>query len=943
MDNNIFVDQNDQLEDELLHYGMPRRSGRYPWGSGKESYQRTGDFLSRIDELKKKGLSETEIAKNFGLSTTQFRTQRSLANDERRLELHDKAVSMRERGMSLSQITKELGFKNDSSVRSLLNETSSQRMHEAKNVANLLKKHIDEKGMIDVGVGVERELGISKEKLKQAIHILEMEGYVEYGGRAEQVTNAGQKTTIKVLCKPGTEHSEIYDYSKIHTITNYNTNTGEANADPAFVYPKSIDGKRVHIRYAEDGGVTKDGTIEIRRNVDDLNLGGSHYSQVRILVDNKSYLKGMAVYKDDDNFPPGCDIVFNTNKSKGTPPEKVFKSIDKNLEQDPTNPFGSTIKQGGQSYYIDRKTGKRELSAINKRADEGDWNDWSAGLPSQFLAKQSLSLIKKQLNLSKADKMDEYDAIMAINNPTVKRNLLQSFADDCDASAVHLKAASLPRQKYQVILPVDSLKDNEVYAPNFRQGETVALVRFPHGGTFEIPILKVNNKNPDATKLVGKNPKDAVCINSKVAERLSGADFDGDAVLVLPTGKGTKITATSPLAGLKDFDNKKEFPGRPGMKVMTKHNTGIEMGVISNLITDMTLKGANDDELARAVKHSMVVIDAYKHGLDYKKSEKVHNIAALKKRYQTSIDEDGNTKVGGASTLLSRAKGETRIDKVVGSPKINLKDKPWYDPDKPEGALLYNRVENKKGLPWYDPSKPEGKYITRPAETYVDKNGKIKTRQEKVTKMAATDDARTLTSGGRKGQSYPAEELYADYANYLKSLANTARKSLATTGKLVYSPEAKKQYRPEYDRLMAALNVSLKNAPRERQAQLMANSKVKAQQEANPNMTPEELKKLKQRALTEARAKVGAHRETIVISDREWEAIQAGAITDNILTKIIQNADIDSLREKATPRPKKTPNAAKINKIKAMKASGYTNEEIAEAVNLSVSAVIKYL
>lgn len=45
-----------QLTDDeyLLHYGTPRHSGRYPWGSGDSPYQRSGDFLSRVDELKKR-------------------------------------------------------------------------------------------------------------------------------------------------------------------------------------------------------------------------------------------------------------------------------------------------------------------------------------------------------------------------------------------------------------------------------------------------------------------------------------------------------------------------------------------------------------------------------------------------------------------------------------------------------------------------------------------------------------------------------------------------------------------------------------------------------------------------------------------------------------------------------------------------------------------------
>ena len=896
------------MDNELIHYGIPRRSGRYPWGSGKESYQRTGDFLARIQEFKDKGMSEKDIATAFGLTTTQMRVQESLAKSERRADEVARAMSLRDKGMSLNQIAKEMGYNNDSSIRSLLNERSAQKMDEAKNVASLLKKHIDEKGMIDVGAGIERELGVSKEKLNQALYMLELEGYPTYSGGVDQVTNAGRRTTIKVIGPPGTEHKDIYDYSKVHTIKDYNTLTGEVSVK-AFQYPASVDLSRIHIRYAEDGGVDRDGTIELRRGVDDLNLGNSHYSQVRILAGDKLYLKGMAVYKDDDNFPEGTDIVFNTNKKRGTPPEKVFKEI----KDDPDNPFGSTIKADGQSEYIG-KDGKKHLSAINKRADEGDWNNWADGLPSQFLSKQSLPLMKKQLNLTKADKMAELDEILSISNPTVKKNLLQSFAEDCDAAAVHLKAAALPRQKYQVILPISSLKDNEVYAPNFKDGEEIALIRFPHGGRFEIPILKVNNKNKEAIAMIGKNPKDAVCINSKVAERLSGADFDGDTVLAIPNSGKNRILSAPELKGLKDFDNKRDYPAREGMKVMPKASIGREMGVISNLITDMTLKGATDEELTRAVKHSMVVIDAYKHKLDYKKSEADNGIAALKKKYQTSIDEDGNEHSGGASTLLSRAKGTERVLKRVGTPKINQKGKEWYDPDQPEGALIYNSVR----------------------ETYIDKNGKEQVRTIKSTKMMEARDARSLSSGTLQ------EEVYADYANSMKALANTARKAITTTGNLKYSPEAKKEYATEVARLNAKLNTALLNAPKERQAQLLANSIVKEKKASNPGIEGEDLKKIKQSALSQARIKFGAKREAIVIEDREWEAIEKGAISENVLNKIIQNADIDSLRSKATPRNSKTLSSAKLNKLQAMKASGYTNAEIAEALGISASTVAKY-
>ena len=885
------------VEEMLMHYGMPRRSGRYPWGSGDNPYQHSGDFLSRVEELKKQGLSETEIAKSMGLTTTQYRTQKSLAKDERRALEVATAKGLREKGYSLNEIAEKMGYTNDSSIRSLLNENSEARMNQARKTAEFLKEQIDKKGKIDVGTGVERELGISKEKLNQALYILEMEGYPVYGGGVPQVTNPGKQTNIKVICPPGTEHKDIYNFENVHSVTDYVSHDGGDTFD-TFVYPKSMDSSRLQIRYAEEGGVQKDGVVEIRRGVEDLSLGGSHYAQVRILVDDTRYIKGMAIYSDD--LPDGVDVVFNTNKKLGTPKNDVLKKIT----DDPENPFGSLIKAGGQSYYIDAN-GQRQLSLINKRAEEGDWGEWSDHLPSQFLSKQSMTLIKKQLGLAAADKQAEYDEICSLTNPTVKKALLKSFADDCDSAAVHLQAAALPRQKYQVILPITTMKDNEVYAPNYKNGEQVALIRFPHGGTFEIPVLTVNNKQADARRILG-NAKDAVGINSKVAERLSGADFDGDTVMVIPTGGKVKITSTSPLRGLEGFDPKAEYgpDTYKGRTVKAMKNTQTEMGKISNLITDMTLKGATEDELARAVRHSMVVIDAEKHKLDYKQSEADNGIASLKKKYQGTVDEDGRYHEG-AATLISRAKSETSVLKRKGSPIIN-----------PEtGEQSYKEVY----------------------EEYVDKNGKTRVRTQASTKMAETKDAYLLSSGT------PQEEAYADYANKMKSLANQARKEMVSTGKIAYSASAKAAYQEEVDSLSAKLNVALMNAPRERQAQVIANASVAAKKQDNPDMTNGEIKKANQQALTAARASVGARRETIKVTDREWEAIQAGAISENKLTQIINNVDIDDLRQRATPRSTTELSAAKVSKITSMNASGYSTAEIAEALGVSTSTVSKYL
>lgn len=943
----------EEMNDILIHYGIRRRSGRYPWGSGEDPYQHERDFLGRIEELKKSGWEETpeNIKKEFGLTTTQYRAQKGIAKDERRMLNVARAKSLKEDGLGDSEIarriSKELGRDvNESTVRSWLNAKSESRMKQARETADFIKKNIDEKGMIDVGAGVAMELNISKEKLDQALAILESEGYPVYGGRVPQATNPSQKTTIKVICPPGTEHKEIYNYENIHSLNDYISRDGGDTYEKKFHYPESMDSKRLMIRYKEDGGVDKDGVIELRRNVPDLSLGESRYSQVRILVDGDRYLKGMALYSDD--MPDGVDVIFNTNKSKDVPMRDVLKKI----KDDPDNPFGSAIKdvvQGGQ-YWYDPKTGERvsastkgaKLGLINKRADEGDWTEWKDKLPSQFLAKQSLSMAKKQLGIAIADKTDEYNEIISLTNPTIKKHLLMKFADECDSAAVHLQAAALPGQKYHVIIPITSMKDTEVYAPNYENGTKLALIRYPHGGTFEIPILTVNNKQADAKKQIGIDSIDAVGINSKVAARLSGADFDGDTVMCIPThdkGGKVKIISTPSLKGLEGFDPKSEYPERKGMKYMKdpitgKDSTQMQMGIISNLITDMTLKGATNDELARAVRHSMVVIDAGKHKLDYKQSEIDNNIAGLKKKYQTTIDADGKVHTGGASTLISRSKGEESVLKRQGSPKVNQKGKPWYDSSKPEGALVYQIAD--------DVAYEVPKVNRRTGEVTVE----TRYRTQRSTRMAETSDARELISDANTKM----ERIYADYANNMKDLANKARLKAVATGKIAYSKTARQTYAPEVESLNEKLRIALMNAPRERQAQLRANAEVNAKIQRAKNegkeLKKDEVKKANQQALTKYRTDVNSvsrKDRSIKITDREWDAIQAGAVSENTLKKILNNADIDELRQRATPRTTTELSKAKINRIKAYAGSNYTIGEIAKKLGISVSTVSKYL
>ena len=777
-----------------------------------------------------------------------------------------------------------MGLPGESSVRALLTASEERKIDVLQTTSAMLKDQVDNRGYIDIGKGVENHLGITKDKLATAVALLKEQGYVVENIQVDQLGTTN-KTLVKVLAPPGTTYRDIVmNKDKIRMIN-------ETSKDGGLNYlgllpPIAVNPNRIGIKYAEDGGATADGVIYVRPGAEGLSLGGKRYAQVRIAVEGDRYLKGMAIYKDD--LPAGIDLQFNTNKSN------TGNKLDamKKFEKDPENPFGAIVRQLTET----GPDGKERLtSAMNLVNEEGSWDEWNRTLSAQMLSKQKPTTAKLQLDMTYEQKTTQLDRIMGLTNPTVKRKLLEDFADATDSSAVHLKAAAMPRQKTQVIIPVNSLKDNEVYAPNFKPGETVVLIRYPHGGTFEIPELVVNNSNRAAKKLLGQ-AEDAIGINSKVAERLSGADFDGDTVLVIPNSHGM-IKSTPPLQGLKNFDPKTLYPKYDGMKVMDARTKGIEMGLISNLITDMTIRGATDSEKARAIRHSMVVIDAEKHKLNYKQSAIDNNIKQLKKKYQTST--------GGASTLISRKKQTMTV---------------------PERKLIYK----------IDPVT--GKKI--PIETgksYVNKDGKTVILTSKVQRLAETDDAHTMSSGT------PIEKIYADHSNKLKDLANRARLESINTPPLIQSASAKKVYSTEVSELNAALNVALKNAPLERRAQLFANATLQAKRDANPNMEKTEIKKLKYLALAEARRRFGAGKTKIEITPKQWEAIQAGAISNHKLSEILRNADMEVVKKLAAPKTELLMTSVKQQRAQAMLATGYSQAEIAETLGVSLTTLMTTL
>ena len=890
------------MNDSLMHYGTPRHSGRYPWGSGENPYQRNASFLAHVKALKEKGLSEKEIAKGMGMSIKQLRARRSVAKDEKRIADAAEAYRLKEKGYSNVAIGKRLGI-NESSVRSLLDPAIQKRAEATRATADALAKMVEDGSYLDVGAGVEHYLGCSATKLSTSLDYLEQRGYAVHTIRQQQA-GTGQYTTIKVLTKEGVTQTDVYkNKDNIKAPFAWSDDGGYSYETPK--KPVAIDSKRVEICYAEQGGKNKDGVIELRRGVEDISLGNSTYAQVRINVDDTHYLKGMAVYSDD--LPKGVDIRFNTNKHEGTPKKEVLKPLKttKDGNVDWENPFGASIREERQRYYTD-KDGKQKQSAINIVNSEGDWENWKKTLSSQMLSKQSPALAKKQLAIAYEGKQAQFDEIMSLTNNVVKKKLLKSFSDECDSSSVHLEAAALPRQGSHVILPLTSMKDTEIYAPKFKDGEKVVLIRYPHGGKFEIPELTVNNRNKEGNSIISKKAKDAVGINAKVAERLSGADFDGDTVLVIPNNKKgvysiegrSSVKTSSPLLKLGDFDPKEAYPLPKGKKAMTEREKGIEMGKVSNLITDMTLAGATDNELAAAVRHSMVVIDAAKHKLDYQQSYLDNDIAKLQKEYQGKAG-------GGAATLISRAKSQAHVD------------------------TRRERIDKETGAKIYIPKN----------DTYINKDGKVVTRKTKSTKMAETPDAMTLSSGTIM------EKVYGEHANKLKALANKARKEMVTIPNPTMSRSAKETYAAEVASLEGKLVRAEKNQPRERKAQLLANTEIKAKRDANPDMDSDDLKKVKAQALKRARDRVGAKKSDVMvdITDKEWEAIQAGAISASKLAKILNNTDEDRVKQLAMPKDKPKMDSSRVARARAMLNAGCTQAEVAEILGVSVSTLIKAL
>lgn len=974
-----YIGQQTVQENDKLDYGTPRHSGRYPWGSGKNP-QRSRNWLKRVDDLKKQGLSDKEICKAFNMSSGDFIAWKRVYKEQEDMKARFKVQKLHDKQWSNVAIAKELTEKGyditEGTVRKWLKEGPDYKGMPIKNISDSLKTILKDKPYLDIGEGVERQLNISAEQLYAARLMLESEGYNVYDYKLPQATNPKQRTSMVVLCGPET------------TKENFKANIGKITSPDGIYFEDygmttktvkpipSINSDRIQINYAETGGSNMDGLIEIRPGVEDLALGGRHYAQVRIGVDGTHYIKGVACYGDPEKMPDGVDIVFNVSKHEGTPMlGEGDNTVLKPMKSDPTNPFGASFRQWE---YTDSE-GNSQISPINIVNDDSDWDTWKHNSSAQFLSKQPVAIAKQQLDKRYSEFEREFEEIQNITNPTLKKQLLNEFADKCESATVDLQAAAFPRQNTFAILPVLSLKDNEVYAPQYENGEDIILIRHPHEGVFQIPRLTVNNNNQEAIDRLGLAPQHAIGITPSTAAQMSGADYDGDTVIAIPVTLFKRSDGTSEdipfhtekaIKELIEFNPTETYHRLPGDKECTgqdrdglkgdKFNKGLEMGKISNLITDMTLKGAAKaedsgdgkgavagEEIIRAVKFSMTVIDAEKHNLDWKRAYYELNIPELVEKYQ--LKENGDS--GGASTLISMSRSPIRVPE--------RKEKTSTYNMTPEELERYNRGEkiyydtdrqHKDSKRIYDTNKmtPEELELYNKGKKVYRDTGKIKDAQTEISKMEwALDyagDANAIAAGGTI-----MEKTYGDHANRLRALANEARMAERTAGNMQVNKSAKIVYAEELESLNNKVLKAQMEAPKERQAQAIAYSNVQAKLEADPSLNDKDnagkLKKLRNKALENARDLVngGVHKKRyrVTFTDREIEAIQAGAISEAKMKTLIRYADKNELKKAFLPKRSTGMTASDVSKARRLLANGANIGEVASQLGISTSTLYK--
>ena len=267
---------------------------------------------------------------------------------------------------------------------------------------------------------------------------------------------------------------------------------------------------------------------------------------------------------------------------------------------------------------------------------------------------------------------------------------------------------------------------------------------------------------------------------------------------------------------------------------------------------------------------------------------------------------------------------ENMIDKETG--EIHWKDKLKKKVDPETGEITYEPIYKRKK----DPKTGE----------YYDSKERKQTETTKMMKaLEETGDARTLSSGT------VMEDVYANYANKMHALANESRKYMVNLKNMEYNKTAKEAYKTEVTSILDKIDDAMKNRPLEQKAQILANSKLDVWKKDNPDADFADIKKHGGLFLAEARQRMGSAKHRIKLTPKEWEAIQAGAITHTMFLKVLNNTDLDTIKEYATPRNYTSKlGKSEIAYAKSLLAGDrYTTAEVAALLGVSVSTLYNAL
>jgi len=838
----------------LIHYGTKRHSGRYPWGSGGNESGTT----KQIQELLNKGYSYKDIANKLGTTASEIKSYISYSKTQETNHMIHQIAAKKQHGYSNVEIAKQLGV-SEGLVRYYSNKqisekkaASNERVDKvSKSLESILDKHIG----VDVGTGVNVNLNLTNSEMNKVIVGLKDKGYKVEMINVPDPTNRAITVLHQILTKESVTGRDLHQ--SINDIVSVNV---KANKVSTGTKPISISKTRVAIKHDP----SKDGMIYIRPGVKDIFIPvGKTYCQARILVGENKYLKGMAVYSDD--IPKGKDVQFFHSKATDS---KALKDIEKGI-----NIFGSNV------YQYEKNGVQSAINVVGSKPGagvEGYWDGWNSArnLSTQFLAKQPPKAITERIRATKLDLAKELKDINSISNPTIKSWALENFSLALDKKAASMDVSAFPRQSNKVIFGID-IKDNEVYAPTYNSGETIALVRYPHAGTFEIPVLKVNNNNPSGRKILG-NAIDAIGISAKSAAQLSGADYDGDTVIAIPA---KYVKATAPVKSLIDFDPRKAYPNGPTTPRITEKQKQEKMGEITNLISDATIRGASVSELTRLVKHSMVVIDSYKHNLDYKQSEIDNDIASLKKKYRQT------------ASIISDAKSPAYVNRELDT---SAKGRSYSLPIDSKGNIVYKESTTKR----YKSKVDKISLIDNPEKHYTSSNG--------------------------------VESSYASYSEHLKNMARSARLQSAKVSKAYSVNEAAAK---EYKNEIASISYKLGQFERSKAAERQVNRKTLAKSAKSDDTTKAE------QIRANYRKQYGV--APLQLTKREAEALAKGALPKSTVVKALKA--FKGLNYSSFTKSTQATTKLQASNVKRYKNLGYNYSEIANILGISVDRVKQYL